>query len=328
MKLINGRDLLDDLASIKDIHERLSLLETIARTLVFAHSRNVVHRDVKPANVIVDRTAGVVVPVLTDFDLAWIPDRSTITSAAYASLKYGAPEQFENRLSVHRSKPTVDVFSFGALMYYVLTDQEPPPMGGFQEANWDVVQSRLQGRLFQAVIADLVDLLKSSTQRDPARRPQTMSAVVGRLAAVRAQGFDDDRVLDIDRFVGEVVGEYGGRQIPGGAESVSGGTQWRISANGQRGDRCDLNMTITLLRKPAVAGKTMDEFRKLVLERIDATLRKHAKVVDVPRWIEGLERATGYSTTEWSIKVTGLHASRRSAVRLAHMMSEVGASVE
>lgn len=132
MRLINGPDMLQGLSLLSDLHQRIHVLEQIGRILVYAHQKNIYHRDIKPANVILDSERNHQ-PVLTDFDLAWISGRSTITSAAFASMLYGAPEQFEDRLSPLRSRPTVDVFSFGKLMYYVLTDQEPPPLASFDD---------------------------------------------------------------------------------------------------------------------------------------------------------------------------------------------------
>jgi serine/threonine protein kinase/formylglycine-generating enzyme required for sulfatase activity len=95
------------------------LIVKIAGALHFAHGKHVLHRDVKPHNILVD-TQGE--PFLTDFGLAKAIDRSALTSAMGDGLKgtlaYMSPEQAREFRSVDAR---ADVYSLGAVLYELLT---------------------------------------------------------------------------------------------------------------------------------------------------------------------------------------------------------------
>jgi hypothetical protein len=199
MELIQGQDLQEAGIGLGDAHVRVRTLERIAETLNFAHSREVFHRDVKPANVIIRSSDGR--PVLTDFDLAWISGRSTITNAAYASMKYGAPEQFEPRMYGFQTRPTVDVYSFGGLAQYVLSGIEPSPFyASSSEGTRSAVRDRLTGDLVAASVDAISELVVDCLQADPEKRPPTMGAVVDRIRRVKLVSVDGKRLVRASEF--------------------------------------------------------------------------------------------------------------------------------
>jgi len=94
----------------------------IARGLQHAHEHQVIHRDVKPANVLVTNDG---VPKLTDFGLALMQDRFglTQTGTLLGTPKYMAPEQVES--SNQALDARTDVYALGAILYRMLTGRVP-----------------------------------------------------------------------------------------------------------------------------------------------------------------------------------------------------------
>lgn len=102
------------------------ITEETARALDHAHAAGVLHRDVKPANILLAWGDQQQV-YLSDFGIAKALDRTdglTRTGELYASFHYAAPEQFEMRPDIDRR---ADVYSLGCTLYYLLTGRLPYP---------------------------------------------------------------------------------------------------------------------------------------------------------------------------------------------------------
>lgn len=95
----------------------------VSEALTFAHQQNIVHCDIKPGNIIYDRTTQEV--KVTDFGIAkWLDEAHTETGEIMGSPLYMAPEQLQGRPVTEQT----DLFSLGATLYQLLTG-EPPFMG-------------------------------------------------------------------------------------------------------------------------------------------------------------------------------------------------------
>jgi serine/threonine protein kinase len=121
MELLDGEDLraLIETRAI-GLPEKVRIMAEICDGVGYAHSRGVVHRDVKPANIIV---TGVGRVKLLDFGLARMATRETITrrGVILGTPDYMSPEQAMGRSLDHRT----DIFSSGAVFYEFLTCQKP-----------------------------------------------------------------------------------------------------------------------------------------------------------------------------------------------------------
>ncbi len=105
--------------------EAAGLIETLARAMHYAHLRGVVHRDLKPGNVLLAGTERVA--KITDFGLAKRIDAEardvSQSGAIMGTASYMAPEQAAGK--VHDTGPAADVYGLGALLYECLTGQPP-----------------------------------------------------------------------------------------------------------------------------------------------------------------------------------------------------------
>jgi serine/threonine protein kinase len=102
--------------------EAAQLLAPIARALHYAHSHNLIHRDVKPSNILITESGE---PMLTDFGIAKILDLEggqtlTGTGVGIGTPEYMAPEQWTGNIT-----PSVDIYSLGVVFYELVTGHKP-----------------------------------------------------------------------------------------------------------------------------------------------------------------------------------------------------------
>jgi serine/threonine protein kinase len=122
MEYLEGKDLhciLQEKGKLS-VEHTISIIKPIAEALDFAHSKGLVHRDVKSANILVTDSGR---PVLTDFGIAHAASGTKITLAGsvIGTPEYMSPEQAEGKDLDGRS----DIFSLGIVMYECLTGKVP-----------------------------------------------------------------------------------------------------------------------------------------------------------------------------------------------------------
>ena len=152
------------------IRPAVELIAKVARTVQYAHEHGILHRDIKPGNILLD-TKGE--PHLTDFGLARLVEgESTVTRTldVMGTPSYMAPEQAAgNNAAV--SKAT-DVYGLGAVFYELLTEH-PPFAGGttYQTIRLLLDTEPRQPRLWNRKIArDLSTICLKCLEKDPKRR--------------------------------------------------------------------------------------------------------------------------------------------------------------
>ncbi|MGC2057059.1 MAG: protein kinase [Candidatus Sulfotelmatobacter sp.] len=160
---------------------RLKIIEQVCSALAYAHRNDVIHRDVKPANVIVQPDG---VAKLLDFGIARQEKQErglTRTGNVIGTIHYMAPERLRDRAFDGRS----DIFSAGIMLYQLLTGQLP-----FSGEDFSVVQKLLNekhpplGDYLHEYPAALDAILDRSLAKNPDDRYNSADEMAGELYAV------------------------------------------------------------------------------------------------------------------------------------------------
>ena len=186
MEYVEGRTLRDLIRDGGPIPpgRALELLEPVLQALSAAHGAGLVHRDVKPENVLLGNDGRVKV---ADFGLARAIETSSVTATAgvlIGTVAYLAPEQVEHGSADART----DVYAAGILLWEMLTGT--PPYGGatplsvaYRHVNDDVPPP---STVVEGIPQSVDELVISATRRDPAARPVDGGAFLAALRTVRA----------------------------------------------------------------------------------------------------------------------------------------------
>jgi serine/threonine protein kinase len=241
MEYVPGHDLTAELAKGRLSPERtIAILEQVASALDAVHATGIFHRDVKPANILVeeDEQSGGLRCRLTDFGLSKHPtqDSSPLTSAGFfvGTCQYVAPEQILAKDLDHR----VDVYSLGCLMYECLAG-EPPFMRPREE---QVLHAHIQDpppRLTQVrseLPAAIDDVIAKALAKDPEERYASCGELV---EAARAALLPGERPAGTDRLRLRVTaGNAEGTEIQVEDELVIGR---QASEEGQLGQDAEIS---------------------------------------------------------------------------------------
>ena len=152
------------------IRRAVELIAKVARTVHYAHEHGILHRDIKPGNILLDKNGE---PHLTDFGLARLLDtQSSVTRTidVLGTPSYMAPEQAAGE-TTKLSKAT-DVYGLGAVLYQLLTGQ-PPFAGGTTYETIRLLRDTepRQPRLLNPKIdRDLSTICLKCLEKDPQRR--------------------------------------------------------------------------------------------------------------------------------------------------------------
>lgn len=182
MELVEGITLKDYIAE----NGRLSMDKAIdfslqiAAGLEAAHESHVIHRDIKPQNIIVSKNGNLKV---TDFGIAKAASSNTLTSGAMGSVHYISPEQARGGYSDERS----DIYSLGITMYEMVTGRVP-----FEgDNNVSVALMHIQSDMipprqyYPDIYSSFEKVILKATQKKPERRYLTASALIADLKRVQ-----------------------------------------------------------------------------------------------------------------------------------------------
>ena len=181
MELVQGITLKNyiDMKGKLDIREALNISVQIASGLSAAHENRIIHRDIKPQNIIMSRDGKVKV---TDFGIAKVSDSTTVTTTAAGTVHYISPEQARGGYSDERS----DIYSLGITMYEMVTGRVP-----FEgETNVAVALMHIQSeitpprQLEPSIPVSFEKIILKCTQKKPERRYASARELIADLRKV------------------------------------------------------------------------------------------------------------------------------------------------
>lgn len=172
--------------------EVVSYSAQILRALSEAHRNGIIHRDIKPQNIMLLENGRIKV---MDFGIAKLPDAETITvtDKAVGTVYYMSPEQAHGKKNIDTRS---DIYSLGAMMYELATGQVPfkgetPIAVLFKHMQEEVVPPR---QINPSIPVGLEQIILCAMSKDPANRFQTADEMLGyikRLQADKKIKFDE-----------------------------------------------------------------------------------------------------------------------------------------
>ena len=161
----------------EDPQAAASLLATLARAVHYAHQRGILHRDLKPGNILLDAEGRAQV---SDFGLAKLMETETdvtVSGAVMGTPAYMAPEQAAG--DVHRLTTAVDVYGLGAILYHLLTGHPPfaeeTPLATLKKVL--ETEPTRPGALNPKIDRDLETICLKCLQKEPAKRYESAEAL-------------------------------------------------------------------------------------------------------------------------------------------------------
>jgi len=178
MKFVEGGQLDEVFKRIPpSIRQAVELITKVAHTVHYAHEHGILHRDIKPGNILLDAKGE---PHLTDFGLArLVESESTVTRTVevLGTPSYMAPEQAAgNNIKLTRG---TDVYGLGAVLYHLLTGH-PPFAGGTTYETIKLLletEPRLPRLWNSSVDCDVSTICLKCLEKDPKRRYSSALAV-------------------------------------------------------------------------------------------------------------------------------------------------------
>ncbi len=175
MELVEGITLKDYISKKGRlaVREATSIAIQVSMGLEAAHNNSIVHRDVKPQNIMISTDGKVKV---TDFGIARAASANTISSAVMGSVHYSSPEQARGGYSDYKS----DIYSLGITMYEMLTGQVP--FDGDTTVAIAIKHLQEEMRSPREYVPDLpksiVQIIYKCTQKSPDRRYNDMAELI------------------------------------------------------------------------------------------------------------------------------------------------------
>ncbi len=189
MDYLHGKPLSDFIhpASLLPVERVYFIMAEVADALQFAHDKRIVHRDVKPANVIYNPKSSQV--TVTDFGIARITDNSrTRTGDIMGSPLYMSPEQLRG----DRVGRSADIFSLGVTMYQLLSGKLPFQGDNLANLTYQIIHENHKAvRVHRSSLpTSATRIINKALQKDPRKRFTTAAEMCDAIRKCRRKDFN------------------------------------------------------------------------------------------------------------------------------------------
>ena len=176
MEYVDGPDLKEYIRQNAplDLHEVIRIMDQILSAVALAHKHNVIHRDLKPQNILMDKRGNI---KIADFGIAVALNQSSVTqtNSVMGSVHYMSPEQTRGGLVTKQS----DIYSLGIILYELITGTVPfngdtPVSIALKHAQEPIPSIRKKD---QSVPQALENVVLKATAKDPRDRYATAQAM-------------------------------------------------------------------------------------------------------------------------------------------------------
>jgi serine/threonine protein kinase len=197
MEYVKGVPLSDTLADRKMVpwSRAKSMLLQVCGAMAEAHAQNIINRDVKPSNIIIQKNGNV---KLIDFGTVKVPEATagTQTGAIVGSFRYMSPEQLDDS---RKADCRSDIYSLGAVMYELITKTTPFDMHGtalLKSIAMGDAPAPSKRRPDLGIPGRIDKIILKALERDPDKRFQTMKEFA---EALRSCNWDDKKRRNANR---------------------------------------------------------------------------------------------------------------------------------
>lgn len=266
----------------------------IAAGLEAAHDSHIIHRDIKPQNIIVSKNGNIKV---TDFGIAKAASSNTLTSGAMGSVHYISPEQARGGFSDERS----DIYSLGITMYEMVTGRVP-----FEgDNNVSVALMHIQSDMIpprqyypEDIYSSYEKIILKATQKKPERRYLTASAMIADLRRVQNNP-NIDIVVAPTSITNSPTQEWTKEEV----KAIRGGSASRdVYSNNMYGNNPYDNSQLNAFNNPPVQNE-MGELRPVGgISPIPVNNNKINQLLDDDSWEEEYEEEYEAPVKKSSIK--------------------------
>jgi serine/threonine-protein kinase len=186
MEFVEG-ERLDELVKRKGAlreQDAIKYIKQVGKGLIFLHSKNLIHRDVHPGNILINEEKA----ILIDFGLARNSQSLYSYVSTFAHQVYAPPEQRRGT-----RKASVDIYSLSASLYYAITAQEPPSAYDRQTSE-SQGKSELENSLKENKISNVREAILKGMELTPEKRPQSIEEWLKILSSPTKKGVDYTRL--------------------------------------------------------------------------------------------------------------------------------------
>lgn len=323
MDYIDGPNLRDFTGIEQTLQENLHHMLDIVDTLRHAHNRGVVHRDVKPENILMryELNSNQWIPFLTDFDLAWFSAASQVTKVGIGAFAYAAPEQFTQPGAPISHAKTTDIYAFGQLAYFLITKSDPIPSG--LEQNQKALMAQIKDWPSGKAADQFLGIYNRCSQAKPANRYSDFEQIWQEIHEILRllSETSTEKVLTKDEFLFQVKYEILGLLDVDTSKNLTTyysksertGIQIEVKATDKK-SFVNFIFQLSLQEKLTFDDLTHEKARMILSRRIDEALGPFPEATRVPG-------SSGHYETFIHIKNIKLNYS--SAVRVSQIIKRI-----